>query len=72
MIQSRQGQYWPLTLWSCFLALAPAAAVAKPHPADLVITGGRVYTGADREAAAAIAVSRGKIVYVGANARSLA
>ncbi len=75
MIQSRQGQSWPLTLWLCFLALAHAAGATAPRPADLVITGGRVYAGANpgpaTATATAIAVSRGQIVYVGDNAGAL-
>ncbi len=51
------------------LLAGPQATVATPQPADLVLTGGRVYT-ADhaRTMAAAIAVRDGKLVYVGADA----
>ncbi len=72
MILSRPGQSWPLSPWLCLLLLLPAVGAAAPHPADLVVTGGQIYTGANRAAAAAIAVTHGTIVYVGDNTGALA
>jgi len=46
MIESRQGQSRQLTHWLWFLLLASTASIAAPQPADLVITGGHIYTGA--------------------------
>ena len=58
----------PLTAATLALALASAGAVGEsgPAPADLVLTGGAVYTvdGA-RSWAGAVAVSNGRIVFVG-------
>jgi hypothetical protein len=51
--------------------IAAAAAVAQPPsgPADVVLTGGKVYTAASSHSLAeAIAVKDGKIVFVGSNA----
>ena len=55
----------------CATALAvalPAAAEAAPHPADRVMLGGAVYTADQHDRIAqAIAVDRGRIVYVGSD-----
>jgi predicted amidohydrolase YtcJ len=58
----------PFALW-----LAAAAAAAVPRPADLVLTGGAVYTeDASRSWAEALAVRDGRIVYVGSDASARA
>lgn len=48
------------------LAAALAASAAHAQPADLIIWGGPVYTGAAPERAEAVAVDDGRIVFVGA------
>src|SRR5213075_452035 len=51
------------------LACVFSAAAAKPAPADLVIWGGPIYTADDAHPKAeAVAVSHGRIAYVGARA----
>jgi predicted amidohydrolase YtcJ len=61
--------------WLCLVVsfvpgfAAPAAGQGKPAPADLVLRNGAVYTvDAVRSWAEAVAVSKGRIVYVGADA----
>jgi predicted amidohydrolase YtcJ len=71
MARSGHTRTGALAAWLCLLVLAPAYGVAAPRPADLVITGGRIYTGASHGVATAIAVSRGNIVYVGDNTGAL-
>ncbi len=64
------------TLAACLLALLPAAGLAadaarhaRPAPADLVFTGGSVYTlDAARRWATAVAVRDGQIAFVGTDA----
>ena len=62
---------------SLALPALPATVAAEPSPAvsardaaaDLVVTGGKIYTeDATHSTAEAIAVKNGKIVYVGSNA----
>jgi predicted amidohydrolase YtcJ len=72
MIKPRKRRFWPRVPWRHLLALVPLTGVAAPHAADLVVTGGRVYMGASRDRAAAIAVSGGRISYIGDNAGALA
>jgi predicted amidohydrolase YtcJ len=52
-------------LAACVLALVAAAALAAPEAADLVVSDARIYTAAGQELAAALAVRRGRLVYVG-------
>ncbi len=58
-------------IWPALLGLLALAASPAPRPADLVLTGGAVYTvdGA-RSWAEAVAVSGGRIVYVGPAGRA--
>jgi hypothetical protein len=56
----------PAVLAASCLALAGLAAAPTTRPADLILTGGFVYTmDATRSAAEAVAVRDGRIVYVG-------
>jgi hypothetical protein len=56
----------PALLSASCLALAGLAAAPETKPADLILTGGFVYTmDATRSAAEAVAVRGGRIVYVG-------
>lgn len=53
---------------AAFLATSPAPAMCWAAPAELVIWGGPVYTGAKAAKAEAVAVSGGRITYVGSRA----
>jgi hypothetical protein len=55
-----------LALAASALVLAAGAAVAKPVPADLVIWGGPIYTGAKPDKVEAVAVKGTRIVFAGA------
>ena len=59
------------TIW-CATPAAMAVATTRPSgPADLVLSGGKIYTAnAARSLAEAIAVKDGKIVFVGSNAEA--
>jgi hypothetical protein len=57
-----------LALPACALALLATPALAKPAPADLVIWGGPIYTGAKPGKAEAVAVRAGRIAFVGPRA----
>ncbi|MCX7057397.1 MAG: amidohydrolase family protein [Proteobacteria bacterium] len=65
-----RGAFWTrLGVAACGLAVtaavAAAGAVVPVVKADLVVTGGRIYTAADGGLAEALAVSAGRILYVG-------
>jgi predicted amidohydrolase YtcJ len=47
------------------LALTVTSCSIKPHPAELILTGGQVWTGTDAPIAQAVAVRGGRIIYVG-------
>ena len=54
------------------IALTAASCAIEPQPAELVLTGGKVWTGVpDHAPAQAIAVRGGRIVYVGNDKRAL-
>src|SRR6185437_15631371 len=58
-----------LRLLASFALASPLAASAAPPPADLVIWGGPIYTAIDaRPKVEAVAVSRGRIAFVGGKA----
>jgi len=59
----RAARFWAsLTLSLCVLS-----GVARAEPADLIVRGGRIWTGAADGEAQAIAVREGRLVYVGSN-----
>ena len=64
----------PRDLWRRLVRVGLAALVASvaladtPTPADLVLTGARIYTAATPDSVEALAVTGGKIVYVGSAA----
>ena len=63
----------PLRALAALAALGAAATLAAAAPADLVFTGGRIYTvDAARSWATALAVSGSRISYVGEDAAALA
>ncbi|MBS0388624.1 MAG: amidohydrolase family protein [Proteobacteria bacterium] len=65
MIEWISTKWWALAL-PCLLGMAlPALRAEAAEPADLVLTGAHLYTGTGTDAATALAVRGGRIVYVG-------
>ena len=64
----RSARHCVQTLQIALLTGLPALGLATPPPADLVVTGARIYAGAGSEGATALAVRRGRIVYIGDSA----
>jgi len=62
------GRRWPLILPAALVVALCAMRAEAAEPAELVLTGGRLYAGNGDEAATALAVRGGKLVYVGSEA----
>lgn len=53
------------TVLGFVLAMAMTSCAIKPHPAELILTGGEVWTGTSDSYGQAVAVRGGRIIYVG-------